>query len=278
MRRIIFLDVDGVLNSTGYLKRVVAGEASKLEVEVEGRIWRHNIDVAAVARLDLLARPGVEWVLSSTWRGDGSDAARAHVGAALRVGGWTGTLLDSTPVLRRSGALGRWAPSIHVDYSRGAQPTRGDEIAAWLAAAGLTSETANLAILDDDPDIAPLEQHWVAINEDVGLGFVDVLRAWSLLDEIVVMVDELLPRPEARLKFFRPGSCHLTVNGESEAHEKELHRVAQEAGLRRSYFQHHRVANHYDLTSSKRAAAIRHGAVEVPGTDQLLGARRRRSS
>lgn len=41
---------------------------------------------------------------------------------------------------------------------------------------------------------------------------------------------------------------------------KELHKLAQQIGLRRSWFQSNFVLPHYDLTASKRSKAIKVGA------------------
>lgn len=55
-------------------------------------------------------------------------------------------------------------------------------------------------------------------------------------------------------------SCHLfTDTVELDA----LHTVAQAAGMKRSWFQDKPTAPHYDLTPSRRLAAIAAGAVEV---------------
>lgn len=43
----------------------------------------------------------------------------------------------------------------------------------------------------------------------------------------------------------------------------ELHRLAAEIGLRRSWFQGHTTFAHYDLTASKRRQAVKAGAVEI---------------
>jgi hypothetical protein len=60
--------------------------------------------------------------------------------------------------------------------------------------------------------------------------------------------------------------CHLTADTEDE-----LHAFAARLGLRRAWFQpskrkggaFHWYLSHYDLVSSKRALAVRLGAVEV---------------
>ena len=83
----------------------------------------------------------------------------------------------------------------------------------------------------------------------------------------VVMVDELAKWPHAKGPF-RGGACHLTVDGETPEHLAALHTLADRIGLRREWFQPHRVHPHYDLTPAKRTAAILAGAVEVDAMTQ----------
>lgn len=52
--------------------------------------------------------------------------------------------------------------------------------------------------------------------------------------------------------------CHMWADNEDD-----LHAMAVRIGLRRSWLHEHRVANHYDLRPSKRALAIKYGAVEM---------------
>jgi len=54
--------------------------------------------------------------------------------------------------------------------------------------------------------------------------------------------------------------CHLTADTLDE-----LHAMADKIGLRRAWFQSSHLLHHchYDLVPSKRALAVRHGAVEV---------------
>jgi hypothetical protein len=54
-------------------------------------------------------------------------------------------------------------------------------------------------------------------------------------------------------------SCHLITDGPNE----ELHAFAARLGLRRGWFQPSPSGPHYDLTASKRALAVRLGAVEL---------------
>jgi len=52
-------------------------------------------------------------------------------------------------------------------------------------------------------------------------------------------------------------ACHLYADT-----EQELHAFAVRIGLRRAWFQHSRMVNHYDLTPYMRQRAVRMGAVE----------------
>lgn len=55
-------------------------------------------------------------------------------------------------------------------------------------------------------------------------------------------------------------SCHMFTDS---LNLEDLHRFAEQIGLRRDWFQPHRVAPHYDLTPSRRANAVALGAIEV---------------
>ena len=54
----------------------------------------------------------------------------------------------------------------------------------------------------------------------------------------------------------------------------ELHAFAGRIGLPKRWFQPHRVADHYDIVGSKRALALRVGAVEMSMIDWLRQRRR----
>jgi len=55
-------------------------------------------------------------------------------------------------------------------------------------------------------------------------------------------------------------SCHMFTD---ELDLTELHAVATAIGMKRSWFQDKSTAPHYDLTASRRAAAVALGVVEV---------------
>ncbi len=83
-----------------------------------------------------------------------------------------------------------------------------------------------------------------------------------------VYVDELLVRGQWRYG----ASCHLLPEGPDAQSLAALHAFAKRLGMRASWFQNKRWP-HYDLTGSKRAAAIAMGAVSI-STRAWMGPRR----
>lgn len=61
-----------------------------------------------------------------------------------------------------------------------------------------------------------------------------------------------------------PVRRHDAVPGDLE----ELHAFAARIGLKRAWFQRHRLAPHYDLTVRRREAAVRAGAIELSFREQ----------
>lgn len=59
-------------------------------------------------------------------------------------------------------------------------------------------------------------------------------------------------------QFGRMTMCHMIADTVAELHE-----MADTIGMRRSWFQDKESGPHYDLSKSKRAAAIRAGAMEI---------------
>ncbi len=152
-RRIIFLDIDGVLNSVRYDRERGAEDG--------------NMDESRVALLARLAREsGAELVLSSTWRrhwgptADECDGIGRELNATLARHGLV--LSDKTPLLPR------------YDRPR--------EIREWLERHG--DEVASFVILDDEyGGWGELEPHLVKTDARIGRGLEvsHVERALELL-------------------------------------------------------------------------------------------------
>ena len=129
--RVLFLDVDGVLNRTGYKPGSSAGLRSWIEPELGRRLS------------DVIAASGASVVLSSDWRrGRALTLLREELGAA----GVVGTLIDVTPVLGEA----RWR-----------------EIQAWMTANLVEPES--VVIVDDGYDMGPLGPRFVRTSPLNGL-------------------------------------------------------------------------------------------------------------
>lgn len=165
---LVFLDVDGVLNSDDWFR----------QQRQTDRIGHDSsqIDVAAVARLNRLCEPpGVEVVLSSTWR-------RAWPWRRFQVMleglGFRGRLVGQTPSFDPEDTT--------LDEDAYFASERGLEIAAWLERQLTPDELRDrpIVILDDDDDLWCLKHRLVRTTSAAGLQ-----------DEHVAPAAELLERP-----------------------------------------------------------------------------------
>lgn len=78
---------------------------------------------------------------------------------------------------------------------------------------------------------------------------------------MTVYVDDM------QAKFGRMVMCHMMADSEDE-----LHAMASKIGVKRKWFQ----GDHYDIALSKRAQAVKHGAVEVPMREMAMIRRKQR--
>jgi len=155
VRRCLFLDIDGVLNSKQFLEENPGGEGVRI---VDGRLdATHHLDPVRVAKLDdFVDRHGLELVLSSSWRIlFGVDRTEEM----LRSVGFRASFVGETPNLR--------------------DLPRAVEIAAFLASAEGRG-IARFVILDDDPAAGQgLASSFVLIDD--GLLDTDLERAAAIL-------------------------------------------------------------------------------------------------
>jgi len=146
--RILFLDIDGVLNSAEWFAKMQADALSRRPIS-------HMIDDGCVDRLNrLLDASGADVVVSSSWR---LVHTLAEIRSALKSKGFTGRIIAKTPSYRGS---------------------RGSEIQAWLTAHERDAE--DIVILDDDSDMGHLASSHVCTSWGVGLTDADVSRALAL--------------------------------------------------------------------------------------------------
>lgn len=62
---------------------------------------------------------------------------------------------------------------------------------------------------------------------------------------------------QPRWRLGRMHMCHMMADT-----EEELHEMADKIGLKREWFQPHATLAHYDICKTKRALALKHGAIE----------------
>lgn len=138
--RILFLDVDGVLNSRDFLRQSrdrACGANSHIERSLS------QLDPTAVRLVsDFVDAQDLRVVISSSWR-------RLH------------TLTELNGLLTAAG----WEAALPIDVTFELMSGhRGDEIALWLSE---HSEVTNHVILDDDADFLE-SQHLVRTSMETG--------------------------------------------------------------------------------------------------------------
>jgi hypothetical protein len=157
--KILFLDIDGVLNHSTFLHdeaklRIAAGKEG-LILEAEAFHGAHQIDPKAVALLnEIIVRTDCKIVLSSSWR---INNTVEEMSAILRVHGFEGEIIDATPRTFQIEPGGRWS-------------CRGEEIKRWIDEADLPEdEEVWFVILDDSSDMGPVGHALVRTSWEKGL-------------------------------------------------------------------------------------------------------------
>lgn len=186
--KIIFLDMDGVMNSGPWMTRLKTGDEANRDY-AGNRLdwWLDMIDPSCVAQLNrVVESTGAKVVISSTWRKRHTPEVMQQL---LVAKGFTGEVIDRTPdegntLVLRDGEWkrGRWfGPELE-------RLERGHEIAYWLH---LHPEVESFVILDDDGDMAHLAdrhvqtywQHWTGYPDGpLGLDVHAADRAIAMLN------------------------------------------------------------------------------------------------
>ncbi len=165
--KIIFLDIDGVLNSNAFFK------AHKLPDNFDSRNDTHQalmIDPCAVAKLNgIIAATCALVIISSSWRFYWS---RVRIKAMMALRGFSGDIigatpcLDTLPTITKSGEIGEREGTLRI--VRPCPVTRGDEIVAFLAEH--RKKKMRFVVLDDDArGMECVGDRFVKINPQIGL-------------------------------------------------------------------------------------------------------------
>jgi len=161
MRKIIFLDIDGVLSPRWW--------NSDKQSDNYGCLF----DAKAVANLaKIIEETGAEIVISSSWKNIGL----VELQNMWRDRGLPGKLVDITPDYMSDEILLK-EDSANVDYLY----ERGSEIQGWLLLHG--DDVGRYVIIDDMDDILPEQQfHFVQTDPEVGITYDDVKKVVHLLN------------------------------------------------------------------------------------------------
>ncbi|MFO0735532.1 MAG: HAD domain-containing protein [Labilithrix sp.] len=168
--KVVFLDIDGVLNSQAWFDRQANEGLTGFDPSDE-EAWLTMLDPDCVARLDrLVAAHDAKVVISSSWR---QLLEPSTIARLLARRGFRGEVIGATTT---SNAL---TPTRKTQ--------RGDQIAHWLATASVegdvTSCVTSFVILDDDEDMVHLVPRHVKTAWAKGLTEDDAARASELLAE-----------------------------------------------------------------------------------------------
>lgn len=141
--KVIFLDIDGVLNS----------RHTPLKKCFKGFEEDERTDPRCVQLLNtVVERTQAKIVISSAWR---IQHSAEELQAYFKHCGFTGEIIGVTPVLL----------NVDLDPEDPDEWERGDEIQEWLD----NNEVENFIILDDDSDMGYLKLHLVKTSFEVGL-------------------------------------------------------------------------------------------------------------
>ena len=149
-RPVIFLDIDGVMNSLISMKKY--GVISAFMPE---SIFALNL---------IIYRTNAQLVISSAWR---KVNTLVKINVVLRINHILKDAVDCTPNLDRRSDSGIYIAS-----------TRGEEIATWL---DRYPTVPRFVILDDGADMDGLEIALVQIDSECGLTIADAEKAIQIL-------------------------------------------------------------------------------------------------
>lgn len=163
--KLIFLDIDGVLNSDAWdqTDRYKIETAGMSDVEIMLIAHHTHLDPKALNLInDLVNRSGAEVIISSTWRTKYKPDVLTDM---MQKRGATFVIKDSTPIL-----FGRMSERI----------PRGKEISTYIDS--LDERPESFVILDDRSDMIYLQNSLVLTDIRFGITMADVEKALKILN------------------------------------------------------------------------------------------------
>lgn len=177
--KVIFLDIDGVLNTEHYItafwdmcKRMELKrpEANSLMKEIMRDEYGNHFCPVACRNLDwIIKETDAKIVISSTWRMSGLNVMRDM----WRDRGLSGEIIDVTPIH----SLKKCGRNKELPFAE--RMERGNEIQAWLDA---HPEVESYVIFDDDNDMLPSQMNnFIQTDEFYGITLKDAEMAIKIL-------------------------------------------------------------------------------------------------
>ena len=165
MKKIIFLDIDGVLNTKEW--------HSKMTKDIPKDEYGYAFDPVAVANLaHIIDETDADIVISSSWKFYGV-AKLKHM---WKIRNLPGTILDITPNTVSDEML---LNANLEEFQLGV--CRGNEIKEWLSKH--KGEVSNYVIIDDFDDLLPeQEDHTVLTDSLIGITEFDAMKAIRILN------------------------------------------------------------------------------------------------
>ena len=175
--KVLFLDIDGVLNSENWFAyRIYCVKNNMVNilmnfVDTDDRNIKHKLtmlDDRAIANLNrIIEETGCKVVLSSSWRSS-IESENIFTQNLLKLKGFKYEFYDVTPRL--------WFSDFNI--------RRGEEIKFWLDKESEKHEIESFVILDDDSDMLPEQMNnFIHVDGQVGLTDRDVLTAIEILNK-----------------------------------------------------------------------------------------------
>jgi hypothetical protein len=162
--KVVFLDIDGVLNSKEYVLKLEARHKALGHDREACTCFKlyQQIDPAAVARVNrLVAATGAKIVISSSWR-KLFDPPELH--RMLSEHGLIADIIGETPDAYDESLR----PDLKLEYGlEGSRIFRGHEIDYWLRYTG--KDVDRFVIFDDDSDMAMHKNRLVQTDSQDGL-------------------------------------------------------------------------------------------------------------
>lgn len=174
--KVLFLDIDGVLNSQnwfGYMQYCIKNDMydrvlNFVDINNERTEYKLNmIDDRAIANLNrIVEETGCKVVLSSSWRSS-RESDNAFIEYIFKLKGFKYELYGVTPRI--------WVKEFSTQ--------RGEEIKVWMDKESENNEIESFVILDDDSDMLPDQMNnFIHVDRQVGLTDKDVFTAIEILN------------------------------------------------------------------------------------------------